>query len=172
MDGNIIETTFLDLIQHPVDIIKLGIFDERLDETLIVLLERLNRIKPLVLVLLADRVNPLELLKQLEHNSVHGVMLDTAEKSHHLLDIQSITSIAQFIEQAKKRNFLTGLAGSLSIDHIPELLPLGPDYLGFRGALCADRDRQQQIDELAVRRIRSAVLINEHSKQLSLMRKT
>jgi len=49
---------------------------------------------------------------------------------------------------------LCGLAGSLCETDIDTLLPLGADYLGFRGALCAGGLRTDGIDAAALARVR------------------
>ena len=40
---------------------------------------------------------------------------------------------------------------------IEPLAALGPDYLGFRGALCAAEDRRNPLDGKRVKKIREAV---------------
>ncbi|MCW2241303.1 (5-formylfuran-3-yl)methyl phosphate synthase [Azospirillum canadense] len=87
-----------------------------------------------------------------------GAMLDTAGKgSGGLLRHKDIGQLARFVEQARALNLLTGLAGSLAVGDIPALLPLGPDYLGFRTALCAGADRGGALDPAALAAVRSAV---------------
>ena len=51
---------------------------------------------------------------------------------------------------------MTGLAGSLRLEHVAPLAALGPDYLGFRGALCA-AGRTDRIDPARVREVRQAL---------------
>ena len=52
---------------------------------------------------------------------------------------------------------LFGLAGSLREDDIEPLLPLRPDYLGFRGALTAGRGRDRPLVFDAVARIETRI---------------
>jgi dihydroneopterin aldolase len=52
---------------------------------------------------------------------------------------------------------LCGLAGSLRLEDIPLLLRYRPDYLGFRGALCVQRQRTAALDDKAVARIKKAL---------------
>ena len=40
---------------------------------------------------------------------------------------------------------------------IASLLPLAPDYLGFRGALCAGARREQHLDLERIRTVRRAI---------------
>lgn len=52
---------------------------------------------------------------------------------------------------------MSGLAGSLEAPDVPRLLPLRPDTLGFRGALCHGRAREAEIDAAALRLIRDLI---------------
>jgi uncharacterized protein (UPF0264 family) len=49
-----------------------------------------------------------------------------------------------------------GLAGSLRLDHVPALVALSPDVLGFRGGLCRKGERAAAIDAAAVSALRRA----------------
>jgi len=67
------------------------------------------------------------------------------------------TALEQFVAQAKDRELLCGLAGSLRFEDIPELLPYEADYLGFRGALCREHNRVGLLNKQAVMQIRHAI---------------
>ena len=58
---------------------------------------------------------------------------------------------------------MAGLAGSLEPPDVPRLLLLEPDYLGFRGALCAGRDRAARIDPAAIAIIRELIPFDARS---------
>ncbi len=121
-----------------VDIVKLGFFaggDHRALATALkpVAAEGIR----LVAVLMADQDPDLDLCDCLAAAGFHGVMLDTAGKSHGgLLDHQPLAALGRFVAEARALGLLTGLAGSLRLTDVAELAPLGPDFLGFRGALC------------------------------------
>jgi uncharacterized protein (UPF0264 family) len=66
-------------------------------------------------------------------------------------------TLDRFIKLAKSYNLITGLAGSLKIEDIDKLIQLKPDYLGFRGALCSNKDRVKSIDNIAVKKIRDTI---------------
>lgn len=121
-----------------VDIVKAGLFPggDR-GGCLAALGAAASRGRRLVLVMFADRQPDFALIERCRDLGLAGVMLDTADKAagglrRHLDGGQ----LAAFVARAKAAGLLTGLAGSLAIDDIPALLPLAPDYLGFRGALC------------------------------------
>ena len=106
----------------------------------------------LVAVLLADNGLPeTNLLDRLQAAGFAGAMLDTGDKaSGSLTALYGVPDIAAFCRMVRRRGLLLGLAGSLRISDIPRLAPLRPDYLGFRGALCAG-GRTGVLDEDRVR---------------------
>ena len=70
---------------------------------------------------------------------------------------------------SRQRGFLSGLAGSLRYGDIAPLVALAPDYLGFRGALCAAGDRLRPLDGERIKKIRAAItrfatMDSEHTK--------
>jgi uncharacterized protein (UPF0264 family) len=111
----------------------------------------------IVVVLFADRVPELSLVDRVAEAGLAGIMLDTADKAggglrRHL----DQAFLAAFVGRARARGLLTGLAGSLRREDVPSLLPLGADYLGFRGALCA-AGRSGSLDPAALAAIRTAL---------------
>jgi dihydroneopterin aldolase len=62
-----------------------------------------------------------------------------------------------FVRACRDHALLSGLAGSLEAPDVPRLLLLAPDYLGFRGALCAAHDRKAGLDPAAVNLIRALI---------------
>lgn len=116
----------------------------------------------LVGVLLADRGVDLDLVARAGEAGFAGVMLDTAEKkSGPLPDIVSGDTLAAFIAAAHRAGLFAGLAGSLGVHHVPKLLALGPDVLGFRGGLCRNGERRSAIDADAVSAVRQAIGVHE-----------
>ncbi len=100
----------------------------------------------LVAVMMADQDPCLSLVGTLAEAGFYGVMLDTADKrAGSLRAHQKETVLRGFVEQARAQGLLTGLAGSLAVADIAPLAALGPDYLGFRGALCRG-DRSGTLD--------------------------
>jgi dihydroneopterin aldolase len=112
----------------------------------------------LIAVFFADYAPDFTLLPKLAEIGFKGVMLDTARKnSGTLTDYLSLEQLATFIQQAKKLGLMTGLAGSLQQETIAGLLPLGADYLGFRGALCQQKSRTLILEESRVAAIYRAL---------------
>ncbi len=140
-----------------VDYVKVGFFQNvKLDACLEALSEHARGGTRLIAVLFADLNPSMEILDTIAVCGFTGVMLDTANKHdgglrYYLTERQ----LKGFIRRAKKRNLLTGLAGSLATNDIPALLPLGPDYLGFRTALCEQGRRTAGINREAILSVRS-----------------
>jgi (5-formylfuran-3-yl)methyl phosphate synthase len=100
----------------------------------------------LVAVLMADQGPDLAMPAVLKEAGFFGVMLDTADKKagslrNHLGELQ----LAEFVRTARRHGLFCGLAGSLGLEDIAVLAAMRPDYLGFRGALCAG-DRAGALD--------------------------
>lgn len=113
---------------------------------------------PLVAVLLADAPLDSALLPALGAAGFAGVMLDTAAKDGHtLLDHRETEALRDFVSGARAAGMFAGLAGSLRLTQIPELLALAPDILGFRGALCRASDRRAALDAAALAAVRRAI---------------
>lgn len=134
-----------------VDFVKIGLFPSPDLDDCLAALAPIARRQPLVAVLFADREPDLATIPRLAELGFAGVMLDTAGKAGGgLLAHLSRDSLAGFVRQARRHGLLTGLAGSLRLADIDHLLPLEPDYLGFRGALCRNHARVAELDPAAL----------------------
>jgi uncharacterized protein (UPF0264 family) len=81
-------------------------------------------------------------------------MLDTAEKaSGRLTSFLPSGGLLTFVQAARAHGLMCGLAGSLRMEDIAGLASLGPDILGFRGALCT-KGRTSTLDPTRVAAIR------------------
>lgn len=140
-----------------VDYVKIGLFAGGDPEACIAALAPLAADKWLIAVLMADQAPDLGLLPRLAGAGFAGAMLDTAGKQNgglraHLSD----AGLARFVTLARMNGLLCGLAGSLGLDDVAPLAALEPDYLGFRGALCAG-DRAGRLDPNAFRAVRATL---------------
>lgn len=117
----------------------------------------------IVLVLFADQPVIVDAAGKAAAVGVHGIMLDTASKvGASLRDYRQPQQLLDFVNDARRHGLLTGLAGSIGLDDIAPLTATGPDYLGFRGALCAGHRRTQAIDPEAVRAVRDRLRTSAH----------
>lgn len=140
-----------------VDYIKFGLFDEQAAGALIKGLSAIAHEYDLIAVCFADRYDPTAWLEVLHDVGVRGIMVDTADKhAGSLTSLWSQRQIAEFVRRTHGYGLLCGLAGRLRATDIPDLLPAGADYLGFRSALCLE-DRRGRIDHGASMLVREAM---------------
>ncbi len=112
----------------------------------------------LVAVLFADERYELAMLDELADNGFAGAMLDTARKTGKTLcDWRTEAELDLFVNRARGLRLMTGLAGSLRQEHVAGLVRIAPDYLGFRGALCRNGQRELLLDPAAFARIRTSI---------------
>ncbi len=154
-DPRLLTATVTDMAATGVDLIKIGFFAGGDAKACIAALGRLElgRVR-LVGLLLADRDPDFGLIADMAAAGFAGVMLDTASKDGGgLPDVMAPSRLADFVTLARGCNLFSGLAGSLSIGHIARVGAVGPDVMGFRGALCAGRRREGPLEESAVRAV-------------------
>ncbi len=141
-----------------VDYVKVGLAMDKAGADHVQALGTLAGRVRLVGVLFADRSPDLDLVKLMARTGFSGAMLDTASKGNgRLLDHMSFAALHEFVDLCRAESLMSGLAGSLEAPDVPRLLPLHPDALGFRGALCHGRAREAEIDRASVRLIRDLI---------------
>ena len=144
-----------------VEIIKIGFFQAADYRPLIDALAHEASEHQLVAVLFADQQPNLDLLPHLAACGFYGVMLDTATKDGGgLLANMDTKNLSKFIQNTRQIGLISGLAGQLAMDDIPALLPLKPDYRGFRTALCKNNNRKGELDTEVVRMIKNKIIGN------------
>jgi uncharacterized protein (UPF0264 family) len=132
-----------------VDYVKIGFFPDTDWSAVLNRLPNLNT--PLIAVFFADTQPDLTQLHHFQQAGFSGVMLDTMSKTSGSLTRHCSTEhLTQFIQQAHCLSLLSGLAGSLTVSDVADLLPLAADYLGFRSALCRQQKRQSELDIQAI----------------------
>ena len=88
-----------------------------------------------------------------------GLLIDTFDKRTNdgrpatLLDLLPLERLARLCERCRHAGVPIALAGSLSAAEIRRLLPLNPDWIGVRGAVCVNRDRNQSVSAEKVREL-------------------
>lgn len=141
-----------------VDYVKVGFSSGKVGADCIRALGPLASEIKLVGVLFADREPDFEALRLMAKQGFVGAMLDTAAKgAGRLLDHMDVAELVEFVDQCREIGLISGLAGSLEPPDVPRLLPLQPNYLGFRGTLCHGRSRNASIDAASVRMIRDLI---------------
>jgi len=141
--------------------VKVGLFSGVQRTDCIRALSQLAHRTKLVGVLFADEGADQALIPVMAESGFVAVMLDTARKGNGgLLAHKDIPELAAFVDAVRAKGLLAGLAGSLEAPDIPRLLLLGPDILGFRGALCAHGERSGSLDAAAIDEIRGLIPID------------
>jgi FolB domain-containing protein len=149
------------------DYVKIGLFADARRLDCIRALTPLARRTKVIGVMFADAGMDLTLLPELAASGFAGVMLDTARKgAGRLLDHADLATLEEFVRSGHGHGLLTGLAGALEAPDVPRLLLLAPDYLGFRGALCAAHDRRAGLDPGAIDIIRALIPKDARAKRL------
>jgi uncharacterized protein (UPF0264 family) len=82
----------------------------------------------------------------------HGCLLDTAVKDGRgLFDWLDDAELSTFVEACRARRLLSALAGSLRVEDLARLGPIGPDLVGVRGAACIGDRVRGRVDAARVR---------------------
>jgi (5-formylfuran-3-yl)methyl phosphate synthase len=166
MDPDAVRAAADDMAATGADYVKVGLFADARRPDCIRALAPLAPRTRLIGVLFADAGMDLNLLPQLAASGFAGVMLDTARKgAGRLLDHADLATLEEFVRAGHAHGLLTGLAGSLEAPDVPRLLLLEPDYLGFRGALCAAHDRTAGLDASAIDVIRALIPKDARAKR-------
>ena len=140
-----------------VDYVKFGLFPGGDPRGCFEALRPLTSQFRLILVLFADALPPFDAVSAAADMGATGIMLDTMDKRTGSLRTHlDAAVIASFVVQARAQGLMVGLAGSLKADDVPALLPLSPDLLGFRGALCRG-PRDASLDPLSCAAIRALI---------------
>lgn len=145
-----------------VDYVKVGMFSERHIETCLPnLIHCANKGISIIAVFFADMEFDVDFAIRIASDArLKGVMLDTARKgSGGLLTHQNLMQLEYFVNRAKQHDLLTGLAGSLKKEDVPQLLKAGADYIGFRTALCDNNVRAGSLNKQAMQSIRQSIPI-------------
>jgi len=141
-----------------VDYVKLGLFPDGDAARCLNGLAGLAAKIRLVVVLFADALPEIDAVELAARTGASGIMFDTLGKSGAALpDLISRARLADFVAAARARGMTVGLAGSLKARHVPDLLALGPDLLGFRGALCRGGERDKSLDKARLAAVRALI---------------
>lgn len=127
-----------------VDYVKVGI--ERVAQARTVLDALAGTGHAIVPVFIADRGLHAEHLAHACTLRFPALMVDTADKlAGSLFDVMSVPELRRFVGTVRASGALVGLAGALRRPQLAALRALGPDFAGFRSAVCAG-DRSGELD--------------------------
>lgn len=139
------------------DFIKIGFF-EAIDYQ--PCLDQLSRLTQqgakLIAVLFAENTYPDSLIQAIKQAGFIGVMLDTAQKNgNNLFHYYHLESIEAFAQKAQINALSYGFAGSLQSQHVAQLLGYNPNFLGFRGGVCEQNQRDLQLNPAKIGAIKT-----------------
>ena len=87
-----------------------------------------------------------------------GLLIDTAIKDGRgLFDWLDDRGLRNLVGEARHRDLLVALAGSLTEQSIPRAVELAPDIICVRGAACSEGERMGDIDPARVGRLRQII---------------
>jgi len=127
-----------EVVDCGVDLVKVGVPGQG-GVAALHLIDRLARCDCAVVpVLIADQGLSDEFVAEVLTRPFAAVMLDTqAKDAGSLLAMQTPARLASFLGLARARRLPAGLAGALRLADLAQLRALGPDFAGFRSAVCA-----------------------------------
>lgn len=142
-----------------VDIIKIGFFQtDDYQLSLDALKSVAHAGTKLIAVFFAETTYPQDLITAIKHAGFMGVMLDTAKKNGlTLLDYYSREQRVAFAKKILGHELQLGLAGSLKLQHVALIKDLSPSYIGFRGGVCNDNQRNLALDAAKIKAVRKIV---------------
>ncbi|MEM7400646.1 MAG: (5-formylfuran-3-yl)methyl phosphate synthase [Pseudomonadota bacterium] len=147
-----------------VDYVKVGIFSDRHIETCLPnLIHCTNKGISIIAVFFADMEFDVDFAIRIASEArLKGVMLDTARKgAGGLLSHQNLMQLEYFVNRAKQHELISGLAGSLQVEDIPQVLQAEPDYIGFRTALCESNKRVGALNTKSIQTVRQSIPVPE-----------
>ena len=142
-----------------VDYVKVGI--ERVPQAPAVLDALAACGRPVVPVFIADRGLEWAHVARACALGFPGVMADTADKrAGSLFDVVTLEELRRFVAVVRDADAIAGLAGALRLAHVPALRALGPDFAGFRTAVCVG-ERSSALDPRRLREL--SMLMHGHA---------
>lgn len=157
MVPHLIKERVIQLQKFPLSFIKIGFF-ETVDYQLC-----LDELHPLTLaggrliaVLFAEQQYPEDLLTKIKQAGFRGVMLDTMYKNGETYQAYySLAAIESFASHVLVNGMLFGLAGSLQLKDIKAAKKVKPHFMGFRGGVCLENQRQSILDDQKIYSIKA-----------------
>ena len=124
----------------------------------------------IVAVFFADERVDLTLLPMLNQAGFYGAMLDTKNKHKNLTQVQAKNDLQNFTQSCHQHRLQSGLAGSLQTQHIDLLVECNSTYIGFRGGVCDNFVRENDLSRDKVVEVKK--LLHTHNKLKAKPQKT
>ena len=108
-------------------------------------------------VFIADRGLDATLIAHAARLPFVALMVDTGDKhAGSLFEVAPRAALQDFVATARAAGRPAGVAGALRLDDVEALAALGPDFAGFRSAVCAG-DRRGALDPARLRTLAAAL---------------
>jgi (5-formylfuran-3-yl)methyl phosphate synthase len=102
----------------------------------------------------AQSPQPDDVIEQGHQLGCRAMLIDTFDKrGPGLLGLGSIDDLRKRVASARAAGMLVVLGGQVTEQHLPELLPLEPDFIAVRGAVCRG-DRSDRLDPCRIRKFK------------------
>ncbi len=151
---NSIDALVSDIRQYAgmgVHFVKIAVSDLLLSQQFFVEMKQLTShgIK-LIAVFFADKKIDFSLIPKLQACGFCGAMLDTQRKKQSIIDLQPKHILKNFTAICKQHNLMSGLSGSVGLQHLATLIALSPDFIGMRGGVCDADNRTLALSQKKV----------------------
>lgn len=142
-----------------VNVVKIGVSELFTNKQFFVEMRQLTLqgIK-LVAVFFADKLMDLALIPKMQTAGFYGAMIDTQQKGHPLVELQAIHELKKFTVISKQHHLISGLAGSVGLQHLTSLIALNPDFIGMRGGVCDEGNRIFGLSQKKVEAVNALLL--------------
>ena len=126
-----------------------------------------------IAVIYADYQNagapaPEEVLEAATNTNCAGVLIDTFSKTAgNVFECLPLQDLSRFIAQIRSSGMLVALAGSVSLNHLPTILPLRPDIVAVRGSVCRDFRRTSEVQMEHVQQFKETLGQNSQNATLT-----
>ncbi len=142
-----------------VDIVKIAVTELFMNQQFFAEMQQLTLqgIK-LVAVFFADKLMDLSLITKMQTAGFYGAMVDTQQKWQPIVELQSMHELKKFTEICKQHHLISGLAGSVGLQHLTSLITLNPDFIGMRGGICDAGNRTLSLSQKKVEAVNAMLL--------------
>jgi uncharacterized protein (UPF0264 family) len=101
----------------------------------------------------ANAPPPAELVKFAKRFRYRAFLFDTfAKDGSTLLDHLPIAELKELVTSLKRSSVQVAVGGSLKLDQVKQLKPIGADWLAVRGAVCVGGGRDADLDPVRLKR--------------------
>lgn len=106
----------------------------------------------------AKSLPPAEIVKFAKRYRYRAFLFDTfAKNGKTLLDHLSVAELTEMVANLKRSMIQVALGGSLKLEQVKQVKPIGADWLAVRGAVCAGGIRDGLLDPVRIKKWKTAL---------------